>query len=149
MNGEAMMIIVVAIIIGLIPTIFFLITLQNTLKKVSAKNRTMPPGQVWIQLIPLVGIVWAFVNVIRISDSLHAEFSERGIDVGSARPGFQIGMAYAICFIASNIPILGILAAIGGIVCWIIYWVKIHNYGKLLPDPSRSLNVLDTEEYRR
>jgi len=45
----------------IIPAIFFYLTLQNTLKIVSLYNRTMPPGQVWLLLIPL--FYWPDVNV--------------------------------------------------------------------------------------
>ncbi|MCX6294778.1 MAG: hypothetical protein NTX97_01720 [Bacteroidetes bacterium] len=120
--------IIVGVMIGLIPIIFYLLTLQKTLNEVSPENRQMPPGQVWLILIPLFGMVWAFIVVNRIADSLKAEFAKRNVPVDEDRPGYSIGLTYCILYCCSIIPILGGLAAIGGLVCWIIYWVKIAGY---------------------
>jgi hypothetical protein len=126
--GAIAMILFGAIIIGLIPTIFYLLTLQNTMNEVSPHNRQMNPGQVWLMLIPFFGMVWQFIMVNRIADSLRAEFSERNIPVEEDRPGASIGVAYCVLFCCGIIPLLGTLASIAGLVCWIIYWVKIAGY---------------------
>ena len=51
----------------LLPQIFFLMTLQNTVKEVSVENRTIQPSQVWLTFIPLFGIFWQFFIVYKIS----------------------------------------------------------------------------------
>ena len=51
----------------LLPQIFFLMTLQNTVKEVSVENRTIQPSQVWLTFIPLFGIFWHFFMVYKIS----------------------------------------------------------------------------------
>ena len=51
----------------LLPQIFFLMTLQNTVKEVSVENRTIQPSQVWLTFIPLFGIFWQFFMVYKIS----------------------------------------------------------------------------------
>lgn len=124
----ALLIILIAIGIGLLPKIFYLITLQNAMNTVRPEFRKMPPGQVWLELIPLFGLVWQFFNVINVSDSLKKEFVARGIPTAEERPGYSVGITFCILFCCSVVPILGVLAAIGGIVCWIIFWVKIANY---------------------
>ena len=126
--GAIFMIVIVAIAIALIPLIFYLLTLQNTLKAVSPENQKMPPGQVWMILIPLFGLGWQFVVVNRIADSLKAEFAKRNIPCEEDRPGYSIGLTYCILYCCGIIPFLGVLASIGGVVCWIIYWVKISGY---------------------
>jgi drug/metabolite transporter (DMT)-like permease len=118
----------VALLIGLIPMVFYLITLQNTLSEIGEQNRKMPPGQVWLILIPLFGIIWNFFVVNAIADGLKAEFDQRGVTRDENRPGAGIGIAMAILQCCSVIPVLGSLAAIAGLVCWIIYWVKISGY---------------------
>ncbi len=120
--------VIVGIAIGLIPVIFYLLTLQKTLNEVSVQNQKIPPGQVWLILIPLFGLVWSFIVVNRVADSLKAEFATRGIQVDEDRPGYNIGLTYCILYCCSIVPFLGGLAALGGIVCWIIYWVKIAGY---------------------
>ena len=122
--------VVVAIIFGisLIPMIFFLLTLQNTLNAISFENRKMEPGLVWLSLIPLFGLVWQFIIVDRMAGSLQAEFAKRGVAIEEARPGNSIGLAYCILFCCSLIPFLGYITSIAGLICWIIYWIKINDY---------------------
>ena len=128
LGGALVLIVLISACIGLIPLIFYLITLQNTLKEVSSENQKMPPSNVWLILIPLFGMVWGFIVVNRIADSLKAEFSKRNVQVDEDRPGYSIGLTYCILICCSIIPVLGGLAGIGGLVCWIIYWVKIAGY---------------------
>jgi hypothetical protein len=123
----------------LIPTIFFLITQQKTLKSIQPNNRLMEPGMVWLQLIPLFGIVWQFIVVSRISDSLKNEFNSwandnsilgdtESLNLTNGRPTYDIGLAYCILFCCSIIPFLGFFASIAGLVCWILYWVKLSEF---------------------
>jgi hypothetical protein len=124
--------------IFLIPFIFFLITQQNTLKAIQPQNRTMSPGEVWLQLIPLFHIVWRFIVVKRIAESIRNElssgnafsFEESNYSpyLNDEKPTQQIGMAYCILGAVSYIPILGSLAGLAELVCWIIYWVKLSEY---------------------
>jgi hypothetical protein len=129
---EIMLIVLVMFGIILLPTIFYLITLQNTLQQVKFENRRMQPGQVWLCLIPLFGIVWQFIVVNAIADSLRLEFQQRNIKVDEERPGSGIGIAYCILTCCCAIPFLGFLTSIPAFVCWIIYWVKISNYKSTL-----------------
>ena len=34
---------------------------------------------VWLAIIPFVGFVWIFINVIRIAESLRHEYRDRGL----------------------------------------------------------------------
>lgn len=88
----------------------------------------MPSGNVWLILIPLFGLVWQFIVVNAIADSLKEEFAKRNITCDEVRPGYGIGLTYSILFCCSIIPFIGILAALAGLICWIIYWVKIADY---------------------
>ena len=132
------------ILIGLIPMIFYLLTLQNTLNAVSPGNRKMNPGQVWLMLIPFLGAVWQFLVVGWVADSLAAEFHSRNKPVPESRPGYSIGLTYCILFVCGIIPFLGGLASLAGLVCWIIYWVKIAGYKREL-ETSTYDNVLDSK----
>lgn len=120
--------VLIGIGVALVPMIFYLITMQNTLKAISDENRRMPPGEVWLMLIPLFGMVWQFIMVNRMADSLRPEFDRLGIVEPEQRPGAGIGLAFCILNVCSIIPFLGYLSALGGIVCWIIYWVKIAGF---------------------
>ncbi len=113
----------------LIPGIFFLLTLQNTLKSISEENRKMPPSNVWLMFIPLFNLVWQFIMVDKIAQSIGAECARLNIPVKDAKPTYNIGLAWNICNFLSIIPIIGGLAAL---VIFILYWVKVSEFKKLI-----------------
>jgi len=128
--------------------IFFLIAQQNTLKAIQPQNRRMSPGEVWLQLIPLFNLVWQFIVVARISDSIRNEINDRTMNsfLGIAdpvfandmtrRPTYDMGLTFCILSLCGCIPVLGSFASIAGIVCWIIYWTQIVAYkNKFLNNP--------------
>lgn len=103
------------LLLFLIPAIFFLITQQNTLKAIQLQNRSMSPGEVWLQLIPVFNLVWQFVVVRRIADSIRKELNsnttfsfeenqDHTMYEGGERPTYQIGIAYCILITLSVIP---------------------------------------------
>jgi hypothetical protein len=122
--------------------ILFLLSQQRTLALVRPENRRMPPGQVWLQLIPLFGLVWQFIVVTRISDSIRNELNTPGDDSlfsddpipSDERPTYATGIAYSILFCITVLPIglLQSLASLAGLVVWIVYWVQLSGYTKRL-----------------
>ena len=132
------------VLIGITVNVLFLLNQQNTLKAIQPENRLIRPGEVWLQLIPFFSIVWQFIVVTRISDSIKREFeswqndSILGLPDAEAaqllniRPTYDIGIAYCILICCSIIPFLGTFAAIAGIVCWIIYWIKLAEYKRMI-----------------
>jgi hypothetical protein len=125
----------------------FLLTLRNTLRLVKPENQSILPNQVWIVLIPVVGLFWAFIVVTRLAYSLDDEFQSRGMAQDSAS-GRSVGIAFLICNLLANIlnyisAVLGGLVFLAAIVLFIIYWVKIADYKKLLKqnDSLGSLHV--------
>ncbi len=132
---SVIMIVLIVMAIMLIPTIFYLLTLQKTLMRCSPESRTLSPGLVWLQLVPFLNIIWAFILVINISKSLDNEFNRRGI-AHEPNPGYNIGMAMAVCSILPIVPFLGFIAGPAALVCWIIYWVKIAEYSAMIAQPG-------------
>ena len=94
--GILCLILIVAIVIA----IFYLLTLQKALSRVSPRNRLMEPAMVWLSFIPLFNIVWAFFIATRIPDSLRNEFRDRGQDDGCDY-GKSIGLTNAILGVVS------------------------------------------------
>ena len=137
------------IILGyLVALVFFLIAQQNTLKVIKPQNRRMRPGEVWLQLIPLFNLVWQFIVVARISDSIRNEINDRTVNsfLGIAdpvfandltrRPTYDMGLTFCILSLCGCIPLLGGIASLAGIVCWIIYWTQVVAYkNKFLNNP--------------
>lgn len=101
--GIFVILIMILVIIGIfvIPFVFYLIELQNTLKEVKEENRFMRPGQVWLLFIPLFSVYWYFEVVSRIANSLRAEFDDRNIEVEEERPGYAAGLVICIAGAAS------------------------------------------------
>jgi hypothetical protein len=133
-------ILLIILIIFLIPAILFLITQQNTLKAIQPQNRSMAPGEVWLQLIPLFNLIWMFIVVTRISDSIRKEFHSRAensllglpdpslVAEMNKRPTYDIGIAYCVLNLCGIVPVIGTFAGLAGLICWIIYWVKLAEY---------------------
>ena len=117
----------------------FLRTLRDLLRGVNERNRTMQPGHVWLNFIPLFNIAWIFVTVIKIRDSVRAEFKYRGL-----RPdgdfGFGVGITYAVTSALSGftaplpesmdestllfLGAVGVIVGLTSFICWIIYWSR-------------------------
>lgn len=133
--GAIIPIVLILLAIFLIPTIFYIITLQKALRRCAPENQAMPPDNVWLLLIPLFNIVWRFIVVTNMAKSLAAEFRSREIIVDEVEPGKSVGLAYCILNVCSIIPILGWFASIASLICWIIYWVKIDGYSAKISMP--------------
>jgi hypothetical protein len=110
--------------IMLVPMIFYLVTLQKALNRCSPESRAMNPGLVWLMLIPLFNIVWQFFIVLNMAKSLGAEFQKRGI-AEEPNPGQTLGMVMCIGNLICG-PV--------GLICWIIYWVKIAGFSSKLAE---------------
>jgi hypothetical protein len=111
----------------LLPAIFFLLNLQNLLNRVSPANQGMSPGLVWLNFIPIFNLGWFVYTVIKVRDSVSAEFRSRGWSIDGDL-GYNVGLAAAILWIASVfvgwIPFIGWVLPLGALICWIVYWLK-------------------------
>jgi hypothetical protein len=134
---------------AIVVLVFYLLTLQKALNRVSRRNRLMEPGLVWLQLIPVFNIVWNFFIVTRIPDSLRNEFRDRDRDDGSDY-GRTIGLTYAILVVVaipfqvlsnlSRSPVVGLIllpVALANLVLFILFWVKIAGYSARLATRPR------------
>lgn len=119
-----------------IPLIFYVITLQKTFEIISVENRKMPPQRVWLLLIPLVGIIFHFIVVRDLADSIKDEAISKDVPVRESSPAYSIGLAMCILSCLFFIPGLKDFTNLAAIVCWIIYWVKISYYKKMLSQIS-------------
>lgn len=130
-GSEWILILAALFIIGLliVPFIFFLLFLQRTLEIVQPENRTITPGQVWLVLIPLFGLVWQFLMVMRIAESLHAEMKSKNIASVPEKPGIELGLAF--CILNCISPFFG-FTSLGSIICIALYWNQINGFKKQL-----------------
>jgi hypothetical protein len=113
----------------LVPKIFYLLTLQKAFNRCSPECRAMQAGMVWLMLIPLFSLVWHFFVVLNMAKSLAAEFQKRGI-AEDPSPGQTLGLVMCIGNLICG-PV--------GLICWIIYWVKIAGYSSKIAAPPAIL----------
>ncbi len=138
------------LLVFVIPAILFFLSQQRILQVIRPGNREMSSGSVWLQLVPVFGMVWQFFVVIRIARSISNEMASKisesilensqvqikGTDESST---YTIGLAYCILTTlgiilnyltlhsSSPLNISGSFFILTGMVCWIIYWVRIVN----------------------
>jgi hypothetical protein len=149
--GEAALGMLCFVLLGILAVvlvilIFYLLTLQKALSRVSPRNRLMEPGMVWLMLVPCVNIIWQFMIAIRVPDSLRNEFRDRGRDDGSDY-GKSIALTQAILGLVNGVfgnvlsrspgmEMIGSVVSIGlslvGLVLFIVFWVKVANYSNQL-----------------
>lgn len=127
-----LILVLLAGLIGIVPVIFYILTLQKALHKCAPQSRTIDPGMCWLSIVPLVSMVWNFFLVLGVANTLSNEFALRGAPVQGEKPGQSIGMAMCICAVCSVIPILGVLASLASLALWIVYWVKIAEFSQKL-----------------
>jgi len=110
----------------LVPAILFLFTQHRTLQRIKPENRSMLPSLVWLQLIPVLGQLWQFFVVARISDSIGREMASRNehpvfgadaliVEQGIKRPTKGIGLAYCILTVIPFLLLGHLLGLIGGL----------------------------------
>ena len=130
--SSIMFFIIFIILLFLLPYFFFLIHLSKLFNKCNVKNRKMDGGLVWLLLIPVFNIGWLFYVIFNVRDTLKSEFNSRKIETDDVEFGFSVGLAYAITSACCIIPFLGVFCSIPTLVLWIVYWVKINKYSKIL-----------------
>ena len=102
------------LLVFLVVFIFFFLTLSKALSRCHWRNRTMEPGQVWLNFIPLFHLVWQFITVNRVADSLRNEFYDRGWHRRDEDYGRGLGIAACALWIVAGLPYIGLLFGIGG-----------------------------------
>jgi hypothetical protein len=124
-------IVIIFVLLFLIPYIFYLSTLSSTIKLCAEHNQALTPNSVWRVFIPIYGNIWHFIMVGKIADTIHNELRERNQEV-LERPGYSIGITSLVLQLLGVIPKIGGIFSLAGLVCWIIYWVKINEYKQRL-----------------
>ena len=125
--GPWQMIMILIIIGAIVLNVFFLLTLQNTLKEVDPALRKVPPSNVWLMFIPIFSVVYAFILYPNISDSVKSEYQRRGLPMDGDFSR-ALGITMAALSIATIIPYLGSLIALANLVLLIVFWTKMSGY---------------------
>lgn len=123
---------IIVLLLIFVPLVFYLLNLQRCFDAIRPEFRPpVPTALVWLALIPAVGFLVLIAAVVMLSTSLQKEGSARNTTV-FGDGGMAIGLAAFILGFLSFIPILGVLLALGSLVCWIMHWVKVSGFRKAL-----------------
>jgi hypothetical protein len=121
---------VIVLAILIIPWFFFLLNLNGLLEQVDPRRRAMSPGHVWLNFIPVFNLGWFLYTVVRVRDSVRAEYAARGW-TPDGDFGYSVGLIAGVLGILSVfgiIPFLGWAVSLGALVCWIVYWLKTSEF---------------------
>jgi hypothetical protein len=126
----------VILVVALGIHILFLLSLSKCFSQISKRNRLMEPGLVWLNLIPLFNLVWMVITILRLADSLRNEYEDRGLQ-GDGDFGKTLGILYFV---------LSFVCGPVGLVCFIMYWVKIVGYTSEMRQSGRGRRRRDEDD---
>lgn len=126
--GILWLLIVLISIGGLVIMILHLVSMMQALNAVPQPLRRMEPGMVWLNLIPFFGIVWQFMVVNAVADSLRAELTRRNLPRDEDRPGYNAGLISCIMVCCCIIPFVNFIAIIVAIIFRLVHLQKVNGY---------------------
>lgn len=113
---------------GILAVICWLVS--DAVRRVPQEHRLMSPGMVWLLLIPLFNIVWAFFVFQKVPESIDRSLRARGItDAGDC--GKRWGLVFAILnacnYVGGLIPLVGFGIGLAALVFLILAIVSIRS----------------------
>jgi hypothetical protein len=102
----------------LIAWCFYLFTLQRAMSVLD--ESPLPPGLVWLALIPVVGYIWIIVYVCLLGSAMDKQLIARNIEDRT----MSLTIGFAVLAACLMIPLLNIVAMIPFLVVWILHWVR-------------------------
>lgn len=111
---------------------FYIKTLIATNKLILPRNKQIQNNELYFSLIPIFGLIWDFIVVDKISTSIGYEFREKRIVASEEFPGKTIGILYCALYIATLVPLFGVIFMFASLCFWIAYWIKINDCKKIL-----------------
>jgi hypothetical protein len=135
--------------------VLYTLTLHTAMRRCAPQNRTLPPGLLWLQMVPVWGVFWWFVNAGAMGESLEKEIRSRGIAahrphqaLGTTAGWFRVGalgllvVDYGLFAVVATseaggashsgdwrlaiaILVIAGLAALAFVVAWFMYWARI------------------------
>jgi hypothetical protein len=112
--------------IGCIPAVFYIKSIQDTLKLIDIKNRKIETKYNWLTLIPIpvFANIWSFIMVTLVANSIESEYKERGIAY-KTKPTFITGLVMSIASCLAYFPPFKKYTAVLCMVFFLAYWAQI------------------------
>jgi hypothetical protein len=132
------------LVIGFILTVGLLATITRVLGRISPENRRMEPGEVWVNLIPVVNLVWPIVTVERVGESIRAELKARNRVKKKDAYGKTSGViALVLVGTVLLLPPVGVVTLPFAFLYGIVYWVQLNGYARRMTEAPREPVVVD------
>lgn len=110
----------------------YYLTLQRAMSTINPALRPLPAASIWLALLPFVGVLWYMIYAVALSRGLGKELARRQIPGdGSIRVAVTTVILLGLCLV----PHVSLLVAIPAVVMWMIHWVRMSAYYKLLSEP--------------
>lgn len=146
-------------IVGIIIRIIFFNSIVGLNNKIREANKQVSSGVIWCSVIPFLSMVLFPYVILKVSSGLYFELADRKVYSKSEFPTRTTGFIYfATSFLAEVFIFFGVLAdepglvllaiifVIPALVFFIIYWVQIAKYSKILNTPIVNLSDVPTVE---
>lgn len=125
----------------LVPGVLYLLTVQRAFARISPEHREMEPSKVWLLLIPVFGLIWHFLVVIKLTKSFRKTYEAQGIEIKDPSFGMLWGMLFGVVFLLVILspvmsmvyPALRYIELLMGAVFLIvggIWWAKLVAYSR-------------------
>jgi hypothetical protein len=133
----------IGLVLALLVFVALLATVARVLNLVAAENRRMEPGQVWLNLIPILNFVWLVVTVERVGESIRNELVARGRDRKGDGYGKTVGHTGLVLFFTAVVPPVAVVTWPFALVYGVVYWVQLGGYARRLRDDGTAYTPPD------
>ena len=119
-------------VIGMIAIcVLYVKYLVEVMTYIRPNNRLINVGDLLWIFVPVVGSIYGFIAYPRISDSISNEYRKLGLEPDGDF-GRSISIVLQVCTVLSAIPVVNFIAIPTAFVLWLIYFIKMSNYRKVL-----------------
>ena len=134
--GMGLLLFLFLFLIGLAVGVFVCYVIYAVQNRVPREHRKLEPALVWLLLVPFLNIVWVFVVTLKVSESLKSYFDAQD-DTSVGDCGRGVGLGWAVCMILSLIlswiPVLKFIIGLAGLICVILFLVKVNELKNRIP----------------
>jgi len=126
--GIAALALIVGLIIGAVIAYF----IWKPYTKLPAEFQSLPPWVIWLTLIPIVNLVVVILVVIMLPLAFEQYFKAQS-DTSNGDCGKILGYCYLGSIVLAFIPCIGAIFALAGLVCLILFIIKLHAMAAKIP----------------
>lgn len=103
---------IILLILQIIPSTIFLIRCVGILKSIKEKNQEITKNQLLILYIPIIGMLWVFIVIYKINNSIKKEINTLDFDK------FKLNYVNGFLYCLSLIPLFNLIFIITNIFAW-------------------------------